>query len=148
MGSEISPLSDEVDVSNIANFLEEELLDHVFRNLAYTSPTTVYCGLIETGDYDAELEAGTLTHEITTYTGDRKAITFGAPAQVDGKATIKNSAELEFLVMPAVTVKYAIVCNAATEGNILYWCPLVVEKTCSAGDTFKIPTSGLVLDLA
>ncbi len=135
-------------MANIANFLEEELLDHVFRNLAYTGPATVYCGLVETGDYDAELEAGTLTHEIIAYTGDRKAITFGVPAQVAGKATIKNTATIEFENMPAVTVKYAIVCDATTVGNILYWCPLAAEKTCNAGDTFRIPVDGLVLDLA
>lgn len=135
-------------MSNIANYLEEALLNHVMRNSEYSRPATVYCGLIETGDYDAELEAGTLDHEITAYTGNRKAITFGAPAQVSGKATVKNSAALEFDNMPAKTVKYAIVCDAATEGNILYWCPLSAEKTCNAGDTFKIAIDGLVLDLA
>lgn len=135
-------------MSNIADFLEEELLDHVFRNAAYASLAAVYCGLVETGAWDAELEAGTLTHEITAYTGNRKAITFGAPAQIGGKATIKNSAVIEFEGMPAVTVKYAIVCDAPTVGNILYWCPLTAEKTTNAGDTFRLPIDALVLDLA
>ena len=92
-------------MANISDYLEEELLDHVFRNLAYTGPTTVYCGLVDDSGTDAEMEAGTLTNEITAYTGDRKAITFGAPSQESGKATIKNSAALEFENMPAVTVK-------------------------------------------
>lgn len=135
-------------MSNISTYLEKAILNHVFRNIEYSRPATVYCGLVETGDYDAELEAGTLDHEITAYTGDRKAITFGAPVDVGGKETIKNSAVLEFEDMPAVTVKYAIVCDAATGGNILYWCPLAAEKTCNAGDTFKIAIDGLVLDLA
>lgn len=135
-------------MANIADYLEEELLDHVFRNLAYAAPATVYCGLVESGLYDDELEAGTLTHEIAAYTGNRKAITFGAPAQVGDKATIKNTVAIEFENMPAVTVKYAIVCDAATVGNILYWCPLTAEKTCNAGDTFRIPVDALVLDLA
>ncbi len=135
-------------MANITDYLEEALLNHVFRNTPHTSPATVYCGLIETGDYDAELELGTLTHEITAYTGDRKAITFGAPTQIGGKATIKNSVAIEFENMPAVTVKYAIVCDAAIAGNILYWCPLTAEKACNAGDTFRIAVDGLVLDLA
>lgn len=135
-------------MANIADYLEEALLDHVFRNTEYTRPATVYCGLVDDVGVDAELEAGTLTNEITTYTGDRKTITFGAPSQVGGKATIKNSAALEFENMPAVTVKYAIVCDTATVGNILYWCPLTAEKTCNAGDTFKIAVDGLTLDLA
>jgi len=134
-------------MANIADYLEEALLDHIFRNQADPGTATVYCGLVETGAWDAELEARTLTHEITTYTGDRKAITFGAATQIGGKATIKNTAAIEFESMPAITVKYAIVCDAATVGNILYWCPLAAEKTCNAGDTFKIAIDGLVLDL-
>ncbi len=137
-------------MSNIATYLEDILLNLVMRNTAYPggAPAAVYCGLIDDVSDGTELEAGTLDNEITAYTGNRKAITFGAPADVGGKATIKNSAALEFLVMPAVTVKYAIVCDAATVGNILYWCPLAVEKACNAGDTFKIAIDGLVLDLA
>ena len=135
-------------MANIATYLEDALLNHVMRNTEYTRPATVYCGLIDDVSDGSELEAGTLDNEITAYTGDRKAITFGAPADVGGKGTIKNTAALEFLVMPAVTVKYAIVCDAATAGNILYWCPLAAEKTCNAGDTFKIAIDGLVLDLA
>lgn len=135
-------------MSNISDYLEEALLNHVMRNVEYSRPATVYCGLVDDVGTDAELEAGTLTNEITAYTGDRKAITFGAPSQIGGKATVKNSAALEFESMPAVTVKYAIVCDAATAGNILYWCPLAAEKTCNSGDTFKIAIDGLVLDLA
>ena len=134
-------------MANIADYLEEALLDHVFRNVPHTSPTTVYCGLVDDVGVDAELEAGTLTNEITAYTGDRKAITFGAPTQEGGKATIKNTAAIEFENMPAGTVKYAIVCDAATVGNILYWCPLTAQKTCNPGDTFRIAIDGLVLDL-
>jgi len=137
-------------MANISTYLEDILLNLVMRNTAYPggAPAAVYCGLIDNVSDGTELEAGTLDNEITTYTGNRKAITFGAPANVGGKATIKNSAALEFLLMPAVTVKYAIVCDAATAGNILYWCPLTVEKTTNNGDTFKIAIDGLVLDLA
>lgn len=135
-------------MANISTHLETELLDHVFRNASYSSPAAVYCGLVDDSGSDVEMEAGTLTNEITAYTGDRKAITFGAPADVSGKQTIKNSAALEFLVMPAITVKYAIVCDASTVGNILYWCPLAAEKTCNSGDTFRIVIDALVLDLA
>lgn len=137
-------------MSNISTYLENILLNLVMRNTAYPgdAPAAVYCGLIDDVSDGSDLEAGALDNEITTYTGDRKAITFGAPTQIGGKATIKNSAALEFLVMPAVTVKYAIVCDAATAGNILYWCPLAAEKTTNAGDTFRLPVDTLVLDLA
>lgn len=137
-------------MANISTYLEEILLNLVMRATAYPggAPAAVYCGLVDDVGIDSEMEAGTLTNEITAYTGDRKAITFGAPADVGGKATIKNSAAIEFESMPAVTVKYAIVCDATTAGNILYWCPLAVEKTCNSGDTFRLAIDALVLDLA
>lgn len=134
-------------MANISTYLEEALLAHVMKNTAYISPTVVYCGLVNSAAVAADLEAGTLTNEITTYTGDRKAITFGIISQVSGKATIKNTAALEFQSMPAVTVAYAIICDAATAGNILWWCPLDTNKTTNAGDTFRIPIDGLVIDL-
>lgn len=135
-------------MSNISTYLEAALLNHAMRNTEYVRPAAVYCGLVDDVGDDAEVEAGTLDNEITGYTGDRKAITFGAPAQVGGKATIKNTAALEFVSMPAVVVKYAIVCDAATAGNILFWCPLAAEKTCEVGDTFRLVIDALVLDLA
>jgi hypothetical protein len=134
-------------MANISNYLEEAILNHVMRNTAYTSPTTVFCGLVNNTAIDTDLEGGTLTNEITGYTGNRKAITFGSPTQFDGKATIKNVGDIDFENMPPVTVKYAIICDAATGGNILYWCPLTATKTTNAGDTFRIPEDGLVLNL-
>jgi len=134
---------------NISTYLEEKWLN-MLKGTAFTAPT-VYCGIVSDTAIDADLEAGTLTNEITGYTGNRPAITLGAVSQIGGKATVKNSAAIDFLVMPAPAgrqVKYAIVCDAATVGNILYWCPLAVPKTWNAGDTFRLPVDNLVLDLA
>lgn len=134
-------------MANISNYLEEAILNHVMRNEEYTRPTTVYVGIISDDASDNDLEEGILANEITTYTGNRKPVTFTEPTQQDGKATIKNNAAIDFEDMPAVTVKYAVVCDAETNGNILYWCPLTDIKTTNAGDTFRIPEDGLVLDL-
>jgi len=139
---------------NLSNYLEEVLINHVLRNVAYTSPTDVYVGLVSDVASDAHMEAGTLTNEITAYDGNRKAVTFDAPVQDgDGRASVKNAtAAIEFEDMPAVTVKYAIVCDSATKGsgNILYWCPLVDSvgaretRTANAGDTFRLPQNLLL----
>lgn len=134
-------------MGNIASYLEEALLSHVLKNTAYTSPTTVYAGIVNSTAVDTDLEGGTLTNEITTYTGDRKAITFGTVSQVGGKATVTNSAAVDFESMPAATVAYVIICDAATAGNILFWAPLTANKTTNSGDTFRIPIDGLTIDL-
>jgi hypothetical protein len=134
---------------NISDYLQAALLDAVFLNTPYTSPATVYCGIVSSLASDADMKAGTLTNEITGYTGSRVAVAFGAPSPIAGAETIANTGNLDFTVMPAVTVKYAIVCDSPTigAGNILYWCPLTSPKTTNAGDTFRIPVGDLVLNL-
>lgn len=141
-------------MANISTYLENAILNHVFRDIGYTRPGTVYCGIVSSSGTDQQLEAGTLTNEITAYTGNRKEIVFGdAPSQVDGKATISNTNEVEFENMPSVTVKYAIICDDTTSGNILYWLPMVndlgepITKTTNSGDTFRIPIGDLTIDL-
>ncbi len=134
-------------MANMSTYLEDKVLNHTFRNTEYVGPTTVYCGILDTTATASNLEAGVLTGEVTAYTGNRKPVTFSVPDQVLGKATIKNTANIEFDNMPAVTVKFAIISDAATAGNILYWVELDSTKTANAGDTFRIPANELVLDL-
>jgi hypothetical protein len=136
-------------MSNISDYLEVAVLNHLFLNINLPSPVSVYLGLVSDVATDDDMETGNLTNEIVTYTGDRKAITFSAPTQISGKATIVNTNLINFLLMPAVTVKYAIVCDGLTKsaGNIMYWCPLIVEKIMGAGETFSIPIGNLILDL-
>ena len=138
-------------MANISNYLEAKLLEHTMKNTAYSSPAAVYLGLVTSTATDLNLEEGVLTNEVTAYTGDRKAITFGTVSQVNGKATLTTTAPISFEGMPAATVKYAIIVDAATTkgstGNILYWCPLTANKTTNLGDTFTIPTGDLTIDL-
>lgn len=135
---------------NISTYLEGKWLN-MLKGTAFTAPTT-YLGIVSDAATDAELEAGTLTNEITGYTGNRPAVSFGAITPGGNKSTMPNSAaNIDYAAMPAPAgrqVKYAIVCDAPTGSNILYWCPLSVMKVWNTGDTFRIPaTTGLTLDL-
>lgn len=143
---------------NIASYLEEAWLN-MLKGTEFSTleGTTLYCGICNDTATDDELEQNIQTNEIKGYTGDRKPITWGDVAQEGGdgsagKATLKNSAALVFENMPAPSntpkVKYAIICTAATDGEILYWCPLAAQKTWNEGDTFRIEADDLVIDLA
>ena len=132
-------------VGNKSTYLQELVIT------TYLKTGAVYLGLVSDTATDEEMEAGTLTNEITGYTGNRKAITWGAIAEVLTKATVKNSALIEFLSMPAPAgreIKYVIVCDAATAGHILYWCPLSAAKVWNVGDPFTHPIDTLVVDEA
>ncbi|AZO93561.1 hypothetical protein [Halocella sp. SP3-1] len=134
-------------MANISNYLEEKILNHIFNGITYNSPITIYLGLVNDIATDTELEEGDLTNEITAYSGDRKVISFTGVTQADGKATIENDTSIDFVDMPVTNVKYAIVCDSTTGGNILYWCPATNVREVFAGDTYRIPAGGLQLTL-
>lgn len=126
-----------------SNYLENELLDHVLRGAtagtAYAQPAAVYVALFTGTATAAELEAGTITNEVTGGSYARQAVTFDAPV---GGATA-NSAAVSFTSMPAVTVAFAAVMDATTAGNVLFYGALTASKTLNAGDTFTINTGDL-----
>ncbi len=137
-------------MAHISDYLEEALLNHVFRNVPLTSPATVYVAIFSDVATQAELEAGTLTNEITGYAeANRPAVPFGAPTQVGGKATISNSAAVEFTNMPAVTVAFVAIMDSAAKGggNVLYGFPMTENKIVNSGDTFRLPAGEIDLDL-
>jgi hypothetical protein len=140
-------------MSNLSKYLEGKWLD-MLKGTAFTAPTA-YVGLVSDSATQAELEGDTpLTNEITGYTGNRKAITFGAitksgtdPSQMSGPPSVV----IEFAAMPAPAgrqLKYMILCDAATVGNVLGWSAVTNgPKTWNTGDTFRIALDQFVVKL-
>ena len=123
-------------LAEFATYLENEMYDHLFRNLAYTSPTTVYAALFGTTASTANLEAGTLTGEISGNAYARTAITFGAPTNGLGS----NSAAVTF---PAAsggnwgTIRYMAIMDASTAGNVLMYTQLDSDVVINDGNQFQ-----------
>ena len=112
----------------MTDYLEDKLRDHVLRNVAFTSPATVYLRLFTTATTDAgggtEVAGG-------SYAG--QAVAFDAGAAGSGAAD--NSGAVSFANMPAATVTHAALFDAAAGGNMLLHAPLTSPKTVGAGDT-------------
>lgn len=141
-------------MSASSDYLEAAVLNHVLRNTALTSPTTVYVALFtsddSTGATGENLEAGTLTNEVSTVgtAYARQTATFAAPS--DGSCT--TNANITF---PAATANYGTVTHVAvmdgdTEGadNVLFYGALDSAKTIESGDTFQITSGNLTVSLA
>ena len=125
---------------SFSNYLETELLDHVFTNSAYTSPSAVYVALF-TAVTDGE--AGTVT-EVSGGGYARQAGTFS----VSGN-TATTSAAIEY---PTATADYGTVTHvgiydASSAGNLLAYASLTASKTISSGDVFRIPAGDLDITL-
>ncbi len=119
-----------------SNYLEDAILNHVLRNTALTSPTTVYAALYTAAPSDAG--GGT---EVSGGGYARQAITFGAPSS----GAVSNSADVNFGTASANwgTVTHFGVFDASTAGNLLYWAALTASKTVNSGDSAKFAIGDL-----
>lgn len=116
----------------MTTYLAHALMNHVYRNTAYTSPTTVYLAAFTTATDDSG--GGT---EVTGGSYARVAMTLGAPA---AKA-ISNSAEVNFGTATANwgTISHLAVMDASTAGNMLSHSAMTTSRTVNNGDSFSVP---------
>lgn len=124
---------------SFSNYLETKVLDHVFTNTAYTSPSAVYVALFTSNP--AEDGSGT---EVSGGGYARQAGSFS----VSGN-TATTTAAIEY---PTATADYGTVTHvgiydASTSGNLLAYAALTDSKTISSGDVFRIPTGDLDITL-
>ena len=126
---------------SFSNYLETELLDHVFTNTAYTAPSTLYLALFTSNP--AEDASGTeVTTSGTAYA--RQTVTF----TVSGN-TATTDAAVEF---PTATANYGTVSHvgifdASSAGNMIAYAALTTSKAIETGDVFRVPAGDLDITL-
>ena len=126
---------------SFSNFLETEILDHVFAGAAYTAPTTKYLALFTA----APGETGGGTEVSTTGTAyARKTVAFTTTGN-----TTSNNAAIEYSTATASfgTVTHVGVFDAATAGNLMAYATLSSSKTIDTGDVFRVPVGDLDITL-
>lgn len=124
---------------SFSNYLETELLDHVFAGNAYTSPSTVYVGLFTTNpDEDG---SGT---EVSGGSYARQAGTFSVTGN-----TATTTAAIEFPTATGTwgTVTHIGIYDAVSAGNLLAYAALTTSKSIASGDVFRIPTGDIDITL-
>ncbi len=122
---------------SFSNFLEDELLDHVFGGAAYTAPTNIYVKL-HTGDPGEDCTANAATE--TT----RVEATFGTSSG----GTISNDAAVEWTnVSTTETYSHGSLWDNSTAGNCLGAGAFGSSVAVTAGDNFTIPIGDLDISL-
>ena len=124
-----------------SDFLENEILDHVLGNAAYTAPATVYIALYTVAPTDTG--GGT---EVAAADYARLAITNNAtnfPA-ASGGAKSNGTA----FTYPEATNNWGTlvafgIFDAVTVGNLLYWADLTASIIINSGDTARFPIGDL-----
>jgi hypothetical protein len=124
---------------SFSNFLETEILDHVFAGAAYTAPSTHYLALFTAAP--GETGGGT---EVSGGAYARQSVAFTTTGN-----TTSNNAAVEYPTATASfgTVTHVGVFDAATSGNLMAYATLSSSKTIDTGDVFRVPTGDLDITL-
>lgn len=125
----------------ITTYLGNKLLDHAFRNTAYTPPATVYAGLMTTQPTIAG--GGT---EVAGNNYARVAISWSAAAAL----LLTNSAQINFPTPSGSwgTVKWVTVWDALSGGNMMGFSSEMAPQSPGSGATVNIATGDLDLTMA
>lgn len=127
-------------MSSFSDYLEDAVLNHVFRNTALTSPASVHLALFTTLPTDSA--AGT---EVAGNNYGREAITFGAPSG----GAIANTVAVSFNAIGGNfgTVTAVGIYDAATAGNMLAWAD-ITDATVNDGDTLTFAIGDIDVTLS
>ena len=127
-------------MAKMSNYLENAIMNHILRNVAYTPASTLYLSLYTTSPEDNDV--GT---EVSGGDYARQVITFNAPS--NGVCT--NSSDVTFPTASAIwgTVTHVGIRDALTSGNLLYHGNLSISKVVSAGDQFKVLSGNLSISI-
>ena len=124
---------------SFTNYLETEILDHVFAGAAYTAPSTKYLALFtgapgETGG-GTEVSGGGYARQTVAFT-------------TSGNTT-SNNAAVEYPTATANygTVTHVAVFDASSSGNMMAYAALSSNKTIETGDVFRVPSGDLDITL-
>ena len=125
---------------SFSNFLETEILDHVFAGAAYTAPGTKYLALF-TAISDGE--AGSVT-ELSGSAYARQSVAFTTSGN-----TTSNNAAVEFPTATGSwgTVTHVGIYDASSSGNLMAYATLSSSKAIATGDVFRVPSGDLDITL-
>jgi hypothetical protein len=140
----------------MSNYLENKLIDQIFRGQAFAFPATLYVGLFNTSPADAGGGAEVAGDAYARSQVDATLINWagtqssGSTTASDGDtATTSNNSAITF---PTPTGSWEVVTafgifDAAEGGNLLFYGNLTISKTINPGDLVTFPAGTLSLQL-
>lgn len=134
-------------MSALSDYLENALINHIFRNTDFTRPANIYVALFTAAPSDSG--GGT---EVSGGSYARQAIATGGSSGWDaasGGATANTST----LTFPTATASWGVVTHvglfdASSGGNLLFHGALTASKTVGSGDIFRFNAGDLDVSFA
>jgi hypothetical protein len=144
-----------VQAQAFSDYLENKLIDYVFRAQAFSAPATTYIALYTAACNDAgggtEVTGGNYSRQAVTssmanWAGTQGAGTTSASSGTGG-VTSNNNAISWGTVTWSGTVTHWAVLDASTAGNMLICAALTASQAVSSGNTVQFAAGALTITL-
>lgn len=127
----------------MSDYLENKIIDWLFRAQAYSPVATLYVGLLTAAPSDTgggtEVTGGSYARVAVTSSLANWAGTQSAGSTVASSGTSGTTSNNNAITFPAPTANWGTITHfgifdASTTGNLLFWAALTVSKTVNNGD--------------
>jgi hypothetical protein len=144
-------------MSQMTNYLENKLVDHLFRGQTLTAPSSLHVSLHtanpgETGASELPATGGyaraAVTSSLANWAGTQSAGSTAASSGTGGQTS--NNDVISFPTPSADwgTVTHFAVWDAASDGNPLLYGALSIAKTINEGDSISFAAGALTVTFA
>lgn len=140
----------------MSDYLENKIVDWLFRAQTFSPPAGLHVGLLTAAPSDSgggtEVSGGAyarvnLAPSLANWAGTQAAASTTASTGTSG--TTSNNSTITFPTPTATwgTVTHFGVYDASTAGNLLFWGALTVSKTINTGDVISFPAASLTVQI-
>lgn len=144
-------------MSAMSNYLENALVDQLFRGQSAPTTSTLYVGLLTAAPNDAgggtEVSGGSyarvsVSSSLANWSGTQSAGSTDASSGTGGQTS--NNAAITFPTPTAGwgTVTHFGIYDNASSGNLLFYGALTIQKTINEADTVTFPAASLSITFA
>jgi len=133
-------------MSEMSDYLENEVIKHIFRTGSFTKPTTLYVGLLTAAPSDAGGGTEVSGNAYARVACNPDDANWAATSGTNG--TTSNVSAINFPTPTPSgwgTVTHFAIYDASTAGNMLFWSPLTASKTINASDTVSFAAGALTV---
>lgn len=140
----------------MSDYLENKLVDQIFRGQAFTFPTNLYVGLLTAAPSDVgggtEVTGNNYSRVTVASSLANWAGTQGAGTTVASTGTTGTTSNNGVLTFPTPSASWGTVVafgvyDAVSAGNLLFYGTLTISKTINSGDTVTFPAAALSIQL-
>jgi hypothetical protein len=141
----------------MSDYLENKLVDQIFRAQTAPTTTTLYIALYTAAPSDSgggtEVTGGSyarvaVTSSLANWAGTQSAGSTTASSGTGGATSNNNSITFPTPTATWGTVTHFAIYDAASGGNELFWGALTIAKTVNISDTVSFPAASLSVTFA